>query len=191
MNEPAPVDVNRLKSILNNAKSIMNKVDSGSYSEGHIDESLLRQNGENLVENPGGTYTSNRQNNQQVEQQQQQQVNYSQQPKITEEQIRNSKLPESVKNAYLNNPIPQLNSLNPTFTLEDVQDIVPQRNRRLNENIQDKNTGMNINEDRIRELIKEVLIDYLSKDYSKNLTENVIKKTINTLIKEGKIRTKK
>lgn len=191
MNEPVPVDVNRLKSILNNAKSIMNKVDTGSYSEGHIDESLLRQSNENLVESPGGTYTPNRQNNQQVEQQQQQQINYSQPPTITEEQIRNSKLPESIKNAYLNNPIPQLNSLNPTFTLEDVQDIIPQRNRKINEGVQNKNTGMNINEDRLREMIKEVLIEYLSKDYSKNLTENVIKKTINTLIKEGKIHTKK
>ena len=47
-----------------------------------------------------------------------------------------------------------------------------------------------ISEAGLRDMIKDVLIEYLSADYSKNITEGVIKKTINTLIKEGKIKTK-
>ena len=47
------------------------------------------------------------------------------------------------------------------------------------------------NEDALRGMIKDVLIEYLSNEYSKNLTESVIKQTITTLINEGKITTKK
>jgi hypothetical protein len=43
----------------------------------------------------------------------------------------------------------------------------------------------------LKAMMKDVLIEYLSNEYSKNLTETVIKQTINTLINEGKITTKK
>jgi hypothetical protein len=48
-----------------------------------------------------------------------------------------------------------------------------------------------INKNELKDIIKDVLVEYLFNDYSKNLTESVIKKTINTLIKEGKISPKK
>ena len=61
----------------------------------------------------------------------------------------------------------------------------------MNENIQQSGNGnLNVSENVLRAMIKDVLIEYLAGDYSKNLTEGVIKKTINTLIKEGKIKTK-
>jgi hypothetical protein len=48
-----------------------------------------------------------------------------------------------------------------------------------------------ISKSQLKDVVKDVLIEYLANEYSKTLTENTIKKTINTLIKEGKISTKK
>jgi hypothetical protein len=57
--------------------------------------------------------------------------------------------------------------------------------------MRNQSNGMiTVNESDLRNMIKDVLIEYLTGDYQKNLTEGVIKKTINTLIKEGKIKTK-
>ena len=57
----------------------------------------------------------------------------------------------------------------------------------MNETIQNNN----LNKDDLRDMIKDVLIEFLTNDYNKTITENTIKKTINTLIKEGKIKTKR
>ena len=116
--------------------------------------------------------------------------------------IMNSKLPEHVKKAMIENPIPQA-TMNHTFNLEDVSDLIqdekpmPPPQARTQRNV--VNEGMmhnqpsgtiTVNESDLRDMIKDVLIEYLTGDYQKNLTEGVIKKTINTLIKEGKIKTK-
>ncbi len=43
----------------------------------------------------------------------------------------------------------------------------------------------------LKELINETLINFLKNNYEKNLTETTIKRTINLLIKEGKLGTAK
>jgi len=100
----------------------------------------------------------------------------------------------------IENPIPQPSGLNHTFNLEDVYDEhdekplpIPQpRTRAVNEQYQQQQQHFGgYSENVLRAMMKDVLIEYLTNDYSKNLTENVIKQTINTLIKEGKITTKK
>ena len=53
------------------------------------------------------------------------------------------------------------------------------------------NDKITVSETVLRGIIKDVLLEFLTVDYSKNLTEGVIKKTINTLIKEGKLKTKR
>ncbi len=40
-------------------------------------------------------------------------------------------------------------------------------------------------------MIKDVLIEYLKTDYVKRITEDTVKTTITTLIKEGKLNVKK
>ena len=105
---------------------------------------------------------------------------------ISEETIMNSNLPESVKKAFLDNPIKKPKSINHTFNLEDVSDLV-KKPKKMNETIQNNN----LNKDDLRDMIKDVLIEFLTNDYNKTITENTIKKTINTLIKEGKIKTKR
>ena len=171
---PKPVDLNKLKGILGNARAIMNKVDSSS----------------NTTQQPENT--DNYITEGEMLQQQQQPMNQTKQ--ITKESIMNSKLPEAVKKAMLENPIQQTNGLTHTFSLDDVSDLVEnkptKRKKRVNETSTNKK-GNTINEKYLRELIKDVLIEYLTTDYSKNLTEGVIKKTIQTLLKEGKIKTKR
>ncbi len=174
---PKPVDLNKLKGILGNARAIMNKVEGDTKTP----------NTNKYVENTDNYITEAEM------QQQQQPINQpTQNRQITKEAIINSKLPDAVKKAMLENPIQQTNGLTHTFNLDDVSDLVEnkptKRKKRVNETSSNKNT---INEKYLRELIKDVLIEYLTTDYSKNLTEGVIKKTISTLLKEGKIKTKR
>jgi hypothetical protein len=190
---PQPVDVNKLATILGNARKIMKATESGNYKSGNIDSSLLVQDTNNYVNESnvssdmipqGSNYNSGRQIN-----------NYS------EDTIKNSRLPESIKRAMLENPIPMSNNLNHTFNLEDVSGLLDEKpmpapsvskNKRVvTENIQNNGDMITISQSQLKDMFKDVLIEYLSNEYSKNLTETVIKKTINSLIKEGKINVKK
>jgi len=170
---PQPVDLSKLKGILSNAKAVMNKVDEN------------QSNGKPL---PSNNTTTNY-----ITEEQFNAANSVQQPTqrtITKESIQNSKLPEAVKKAMLENPIQQPNNLNHTFNLEDVSDLI-ERPKQINESIVRNNDNITVNESTLRNIIKDVLLEFLTEDYNKKLTENTIKKTINTLLKEGKIKTKR
>lgn len=93
-----PISQNELINNLVNAKKIMKKVDDGTFSKGFIDESKIVTSSEDniipfdpkvLNQNP----TSN--NNQVIEQ-------------VNIEKIQSSKLPDAIKKAMIENPIPQL-----------------------------------------------------------------------------------
>jgi hypothetical protein len=184
MNAPQPIDVNRLKGILGNAKKVMNKVETGNYETGNVDGRALTEDGIKQLKSEGVKRP----------------MAQSQQL-YDDSRIENSRLPESVKKAMRENPIPQPTGLNHTFTIDDIYDIAdekpmppPQpRKQMVQENYQQptqQNFG-GYNENALRGMIKDVLIEYLSNEYSKNLTETVIKQTISTLINEGKINVKK
>ena len=105
-------------------------------------------------------------------------------------------MPDEIKRAMMENQIQQPD-MNHSFTLDDVSELIedkpmptPSTKRPVN-NSNQQNGNININEAKLRDMIKDVLIEYLSGDYTQNITEGVIKKTINTLIKEGKIKTKR
>lgn len=185
MSTPQPIDISRLKGILGNAKKIMGKVETGNYETGNVDGRALTEEGvkqlqaegvKRPISNNGTSY-------------------------IDESRINNSRLPESVKKAMRENPIAQPSGLNHTFTLDDVHDLadekpmpIPQpRKQSIQENYQQPQQQAfgGYSENVLRAMIKDVLIEYLSNEYSKNLTESVIKQTISTLINEGKITTKK
>ena len=171
---PQSADLSKLKGILSNAKAVMNKV-----NENNSNGKLLPSN--NTTTNTTNYISEEQFNNANAAQQQSQR-------KITKESIHNSKLPDAIKKAMLENPIQQPNTLTHSFNLEDVADLIePQK--QVKENIVHNND--NISEAKIREIVKDVLLEYLTEDYNKKLTENAIKKTINTLIKEGKIKAKK
>lgn len=182
MSAPQPMDLNKLKGILGNAKKVMAKVETGNYETGYVDGRALTEDGVKQLQAEGVTRPSV-------------------QTMVDTTRIESSRLPESIKKAMMQNPIAQPTGLNHTFTLDDVSDIAyekpmptPQSRRQtVQENYQQpiQQQFGGYNEDALRGMIKDVLIEYLSNEYSKNLTESVIKQTITTLINEGKITTKK
>ena len=188
---PQPADLSKLKGILGKAKAVMNTVNEGTYQPGSVDGSALVQNTDNYLDasaiNQGGHAIP------------QQTGNAVRQPgQITEAAINNSKLPDAIKQAMRENPIQQP-TMNHTFNLDDVSDLIEKpmpaptaRPRpQMNESVMvQQNDKFTVSESTLRGIVKDVLIEYLAGDYQKQLTEGVIKKTINTLIKEGKIKPK-
>jgi hypothetical protein len=175
---PQPIDLNKLKGILGNAKKVMNKVETGNYETGYVDGRALTEEGVKELQAEGVSRPAS-------------------QPIIDTLRIENSRLPESVKKAIKENQIAQPTGLNHTFTLNDVSDIAyekpmptPQSRKQPMQESQQQQLG-GYSDNVLRAMIKDVLIEYLSNEYSKNLTESVIKQTITTLINEGKVTTKK
>src|SRR5690606_29300250 len=113
-----------------------------------------------------------------------------------------SKLPENIKKAMMEQPIPQVNLASTTFTLADVDTelvanptpIQNQQPRRIQESIQ-HNDSFTVSEAALRGIIKDIvkdeLLSFMNETYAKTLSEQAIKKTMNVLIKEGKIAVKK
>ena len=99
---PQPIDVNKLKNILGNAKKIMQVTESGNYKTGNIDSTKLVQDTSSYVNesNMGGTYIPETYN-QSYGDPTRPVNNYNQ------EMIQNSRLPEAIKQAMLTHPIPQ------------------------------------------------------------------------------------
>lgn len=193
---PPAADLSKLKGILGNAKAIMNKVNNNNFETGNVDASALRQDTSGYVDQ-GSTPTQNQGQHQTLGDPARQMGN------INQAAIANSNMPEAIKKAMMENPISQP-TMNHTFNIDDVSDLIDnkplplpstprtQSRKVMNESmVQNNNDTFTVSESSLRGIIKDVLIEYLSADYSKNLTEGVIKKTINTLIKEGKIKTKK
>lgn len=192
---PAPVDVSRLKNILGNAKMLMKKVDSGDYETGHIDARALTEDGVQELQAEGVQRPASMS---------QPSMGASQAVGYTEEMVRNSRLPEAVKKAMIANPIqqPSLSSLSNTFSLDDVSDLVekpmglPNRpktkpRQRISESTNDDSDLITISRSDLDAMIDVRLLEFFTKTYNKMITEDTIKKTINTLVKEGKLTVKK
>lgn len=208
MSQPAPMDMNRLKGILGGAKAIMNKVNEDNYQKGNVqlDETV---SGNQLLD---ANEVQGNQHTQHQVPQQSAQNNVA--PRIrngqpTYKNLETSKMPDDIKKAMLESPIPQLSSPNHTFNLEDVNDLVekpmpmnpPSRNnqRQVSETRQtiqqNPNDTFTVSESALKRIIEDIvdkkLNNFMTESYNKSLTEQAIKRTINTLIKEGKVKTKK
>lgn len=114
--------------------------------------------------------------------------------------VRNSKLPQNIKDLMIAHPIKQITSITPQFTAEQISKITGQPIRenkpqqRVNENIQRPSNNpdmITISKSDLKEMINEGIATFFKQVYDKTLTEETIKKTINVLIKEGKINVKK
>lgn len=100
---------NDLMQRLVQAKKVMNKVETGDFERGNVNEDILRSNPEDIQELP---VTNN--------------IRQPQTPNI--QKIQESKLPEAIKRAMIENPIPQI-SLNDSLDLNFVE-----KTRKLMEN---------------------------------------------------------
>ncbi len=185
METPAPVNINALKGILANAKKVMTKVENNDFSTGHVDARALNEDGVRELQSEGVRRP--------VSSPTQEANDY------TEEQVRNSNLPPAIKEAMIKNKIPKVSMANTSFSLEDVSDLIdkpmglpktPTR-RTVNESIISNNSDMiTISKSELKSMINESLANFFKQSYDKTLTEDAIKKTINMLIKEGKITVK-
>ena len=119
---------------------------------------------------------------------------------FSREHIMASKLPANIKEAMIKNPIAR-----PSMTGVMTQDVIeainpnarkaaPQPRQIVNEGrtTQSANSDMiTISRTELKEIMNETLVSFLKTNYEKSLTEAAITKTINLLIKEGKIGVKK
>jgi hypothetical protein len=152
------ITMDELSMKLANSKKIMKKVDSGNYEKGNINQDVLNKAPEELMENgfelknvapvssavkrPVGT--------------------------ATPEKINNSKLPESIKRAMIENPIPQI-SLNDTIDMDFVA-----KTKRLMEQDEPKQSTQT-----------RQVTQVSSKDFEAKLIpiiENIIRKTLDEIV---------
>ena len=159
---PPPADLSKLRGILGNAKAVMNKVNTGSFSTGNVDSSTLVQDTSQYV-SEGNVPVNNSSTGMGNPARQMGTPN--------KDVIMNSKLPEHVKKAMLENTIPQT-TMNHTFNLEDVSDLIqdekpmPPPQARTQRNVvnegmmRNQSNGMiTVNESDLRNMVKDVLIE--------------------------------
>jgi hypothetical protein len=189
MDAPQPMDLGRLKSILSASKAVMNKVETNSFSTGHIDGRALNEDGVKQLQSEGVSRPAAQNNS----------LSYN------EDMVKNSKLPPAIKQAMLEHPIPKIGGPNHTFTLDDVSELVdekpmgvPKRPNTKAQPINEVRTSsdmITISRSQLDEIVENIvnekLLEFFTKNYNKALTEQTVKTTINTLIKEGKIQPKK
>ncbi len=200
METPPPVNLSALSAILAKSKQVMNKV------EGEAPKSVKPSRNEQINENYGDNFYDETDEREPVYE------NYMpstgteeyQAPRdYTREMVENSRLPQAIKDIMIAKPIPVLTSPPSRFTAEEISKITgtPLRDnraqeprQRVQENIQQptRNSEMiTISKSELKDMINEGISTFFKQVYDKTLTEETIKKTINLLIKEGKIITKK
>jgi hypothetical protein len=193
METPSPVDLNKLKSILGNAKKIMKDADEkspGKKSNNRMDEGYSsapmydeRDEREPIYHTPDMS-------------------EYSSAPQevrdYTVEDVMNSKLPPIVKEAMLKNPIPKARMSFSKFSLEGLEDLVekpmgrPTAKQPIRESQRSISSDMiTISKTELNEMIDNRVNSILANMFAKTITEQTIKKTVSTLINEGKLTVKK
>ena len=118
---------------------------------------------------------------------------------FSKEHIMASKLPDNIKEAMIKKPIARaemtglsqeaIEAINPT-----ARKVTPQPRQMVSENRTTKSVDsdlITISRSELKEIMNETLVSFLKTNYEKSLTEAAITKTINLLIKEGKIGVKK
>jgi len=186
-------DNSKLMAMLAGAKNVMNKVESGDYTTGNVDASQQGLTSDNLVEsvqgmpNPtGGQYGTRPMGN-------------------TYKNLSTSKMDPAILKAMVDNPMPQQSMGSgggPTFTLEDVQGLVQKQSttapqytpQPIQEQAPANSYGqkmITMTESELEAKIKNTLFEFMATTFVSTLKEETIKKTITTLIKEGKIKVSK
>jgi hypothetical protein len=176
---PTPVNLNELP-FLKNARKVMQKVESTSPKV--LSEQTREQTErEDLSES------------------------YSQEPvRSYSDTVQKSGLPESIKKLMLDKPINpeaagfKLN-INDTYNEADEREMpLPQPKLKTKQGLIRESAPLQRNSDLITvsraeldAMINEKLLDLLAKSYNKTLTEETIKRTIKSLISEGKLSVKK
>lgn len=187
-----------LMSRLVQAKKVMNKVETGNYEKGNVNEEILRGNPEDYVAGNFNTETP------------QPQRNPARPMGVpTPDRIKQSKLPDAIKKAMIENPIPQI-TLNDTIDMDIVKGArrIMEREGMISEkpkqqsqskynqgNVtppQHHNESFDMNalailiENTVRRVMDEKLTQLLSAHDTQSINENLVLKVGDSIFK-GKI----
>ena len=189
---------NDLMQKLVNAKKLMNKVDSGDYERGNINEAAIM--GGSGDENYGENYSEN------LNEYQEMPVDTSKMMSKgapTADRISQSKLPDAIKKAMMENPIPQI-SLSETIDMDFVKGAKrlmeqegvgkQQPQQRNTPRPQQQSTSSNIDmnaiavliENTVRKVMDEKLNQLLSAHTTSTINENLVLKVGDSIFR-GKI----
>jgi hypothetical protein len=170
---PNPVQFNdpRMLAILKASKQVLKKVESGDYQTGNVDGRALNEEGSTKP------------------------------PVISENRLQNSKMPDSIKKIMAERPIPRGDGLGAgnTNQLEGLEELIekplphpktPQpKKRTMNENTGNSYSG-GLNEEQIRAIFKEEIIEFMSTYFVKTISEQTRKTMLDQMLKEGLIKKK-
>ena len=175
-----PISANDLMSKLVQSKKVMNKVDTGSFERGNVNENVLLSDPDELMTQQIPTNKT------------------ASAPAPTQDRIQNSKLPDAIKKAMMENPIPQI-SLNDTLDMDFVKGakrLMEQEGVSQKPKTQTKqtNTTSNIDmsaiatliENTVRKVMDEKLNQILTAQQTTSINENLVLKVGDSIFK-GKI----
>ena len=176
---------NDLMQKLVNAKKVMNKVDSGNYETGNINENILRSAPEDLDPQAYNTPMNNR----------------PAASTVSVDRINQSKLPDAIKKAMIENPIAQM----PQISLSEGLDMdfvkgakrlmeqegvstksQPQKSSQSNNSNVDMNSLAILIENTVRKVMDEKLNQILTAQTTSSINENLVLKVGDSIFK-GKI----
>lgn len=176
------ISENDLMRKLVNAKKVMNKVDGGDYQKGNIDQETLFSDPSQLMES-----------------------NLPKQPNtrpvggnVNVDKIQNSKLPDAIKQAMINHPIEQMQSisLNETLDMDFVKGAKKlmekeglakkPETKSFSSHSMDMNTIAVLIENTVRKVMDEKLNQILSASTTQSINENLVLKVGDSIFK-GKI----
>jgi hypothetical protein len=181
------ISSNDLMKKLVQAKKVMNKVDGGNFERGHVNESMLLSDPEELMKSQYGG-------------EQPQQLNQrSVGGPASVDKIQNSKLPDAIKKAMIENPIPQI-SLNDTLDMDFVkgakrlmeQEGVSSKKSQPQQRQQPQSSNIDMNaialmiENTVRKVMDEKLNQILTASTTSSINENLVLKVGDSIFK-GKI----
>jgi hypothetical protein len=164
------------------AKKVMNKVDGGDFERGHINESALLSSPEELLNSRTPA-----------------QPRMNKQPMVVDEsRVSNSKLPDAIKRAMIENPIPQISlsdSLDMDFVKgakrlmeqEGVSKKQPSKNH--NQNTTPLNSSFDLNtlsvliENTVRKVMDEKLNQILTAQQTTSINESLVLKVGDSIFK--------
>jgi hypothetical protein len=165
------------------AKKVMNKVDGGDYERGNINEAALLSSPEEIINQPV-EYSQPTQHKQSV---------------VDKNRIENSKLPDAIKRAMMENPIPQISlsdNLDMDFVkgakrLMEQEGLGKKQPPKQQPTFQQPQT-MDMNalslmiENTVRKVLDEKLNQILIAQETKSINENLVLKVGDSIFK-GKI----
>lgn len=117
----------------------------------------------------------------------------------TDEQVMNSNLPPMIKEAMLKHRIPKLMTPPSKFTAEDISKLTGapiRQQQQPKQQISETRTPsrqttdsdlITVSKAQLQEMIDEGISRFFKQVYNKTLTEETIRKTVNLLIKEGRM----